>query len=673
MQDVSAGLVAFCIAAPCAGGIVAVALETPSSPSTTCRRASRPARRVFSIQTCSAVALDVTGPTVLTGPSLQPALGPGSLPAASSAAEREARIWISFTGTSPGDTTTGTVTVHCPQTGQDFIIPIHANTIPQPTVASVLVLDKSGSMDDPSGIPGLKRIDVLHAAAPGYATLLPDADGIGVVSFDQDAHPVMGVTGAAVGGRTGATAAIAAHSTNLLGMTAIGDGVELAHNTLQPLTGYEHKAMVVFTDGEETASKYIHEVAGLINDRVFAIGLGTVEEVNPVALSKLVANTGGYLLMTDALGPNDTFRLAKYFVQILAGVTNAEVVVDPEGLLPPGVEARIPFDLTEADYGADAIVLSPAPWALDFELETPAGVRIDRTALAGILGVQFTAGAELAFYRLTLPVVVGGVGAQRGRWHIVLGSSKQEWKKYLTSQRERPWGTASHRLGVPYSAIVHARSSLRLAAYATQTSHEPGATLALRAVLTEIDLPVAGRARYASRWGGPMVPARWSSSANRKTASSKAARRRRSPVSTRCVSGPPGRRCGDFRSPASRRAPVSSGGAAMGPTRAPAPRKTANPGAECCVVFSRTAPSGAGSRASTWTPSAWASVSTRPARRTERGGRRSHSPPARRNRWRARVSSVWTLPGRQPTLRLISSSENPAASSSSRRRSCRGK
>ncbi|MEO6191738.1 MAG: M14 family zinc carboxypeptidase [Thermoanaerobaculia bacterium] len=502
IQDVSAGLIAFCLAAPCGGGVVAVGLDTPALSFHDVPAGVETVRAaVFSVQTCGAVAFNVTsGPSVTSGPgSFGLPLGNGSLPAAPTAAEREVRIWVSFKGTNPGDVTAGTMTIHCPQTGQDFVIPITANTIAQPKVASVLVLDKSGSMDDPSGIPGQRRIDVLHAAAPSYVTLLPDNDGIGVVSFDQDAHPVQPVTTAgALGvgaGRVGATAAITAHATNPAGSTAIGDGVELAHNTLQPLAGYDRKAIVVFTDGEETAAKYIADVAGLINERVFAIGLGTVEQVNPVALNKLVNNTGGYLLMTDALGPNDIFRLAKYFVQILAGVTNAEVVVDPDGSLPPGVEVRVPFDLTEADYASDPVVLSPAPWAFGFELETPAGVRIDHHALGGVLGVQFVDGAQLNAYRLSLPVVAGGAGAHAGRWHVVLGVRDDGWKKYLAWLRQHDRALGSAGLGVPYSVVVQARSNLSMAAYLTQPSYEPGTTLQLRAVLTEIGLPVEGRAR----------------------------------------------------------------------------------------------------------------------------------------------------------------------------------
>lgn len=498
IKDVTSGLIGFCLDAPCGGGIIAIGLNTPTitfndvpAGVTTSRAA------VFSVQTCSAVDLNITsGPSVTSGPgSFGVALAAPPLPTASSDAEREARIWISFTGTNPGDVTQGTMKVHCPQTGTDFVIPIAANTIAQPKIAAVMVLDKSGSMNDPSGIPGQRRIDVLHAAAPSFVALLPDPDGVGVVSFDTDASLVDSVQDGSAG-RAAATTAIANHTTNINGLTAIGDGVELAHNTLAPLTGYDNKATVVFTDGQETAAKYISDVASLIDERVFAIGLGTVQEVNPVALNSLVNNTGGYLLMTDALGPNDIFRLAKYFVQILAGVTNAEIVVDPEGQLPPGLEVKIPFDLNETDYGSDAIVLSPFPQVFSFELETPDGARIT-SALTGVIGASFMTGAQLSFYRMNLPLVVNGSGAHAGRWYVVLKINEIGWKTYLTELRRQdtPAATlASAALGVPYSVIVHARSSLAMGAYLTQPSHEPGTVLRLRATLNEIGLPVEKRA-----------------------------------------------------------------------------------------------------------------------------------------------------------------------------------
>lgn len=497
IKDVTAGLIGFCSSAPCGNGSIALSLKTPVINFNNVPAGVMTSRAaVFSVQSCSAIDLNVTsGPSVVSGPGVFGLpFGGGALPAASSALERDVRIWVSYTGTSVGDHATGTMTVTCSQTAQSFVIPITANTIAQPAIAACLVLDQSGSMDFASGIPSKRRIDVLHDAAPSFVSLLPDNDGIAIVSFDQTAYLRMAVkvAGPLSGGvgRVLASAAITNHVTNPAGSTSIGNGVELAHNTMVPVTGFDSTALVVFTDGEENTYKFIHDVQSLINNRVFAVGLGTVTEVNPVALNQLVNNTGGYLLLTDNLGPSDIFKLQKYFVQIMASATNADVVVDPDGFLPPVGEIRIPFDLTEADYGSDVILLSPAPWAFGFQLETPSGVRVHHTALGGVFGVKFVQSTNLSFYRLTLPVVAVGSSAQSGQWSIILEVSKDAWKEYISSQRDKPGA----RIGVPYSAVVHARSSLNLDAFVAQTSHVPGAKLDLRAVLKEMDLPVEKRA-----------------------------------------------------------------------------------------------------------------------------------------------------------------------------------
>ena len=66
-------------------------------------------------------------------------------------------------------------------------------------------------------------------------------------------------------------------------------------------------------------------------------------------------------------------RLSKYFLQILAGITNANVILDPHGVLVPGAVQKIPFQVSETDFGLDAFLLCPAPYLVDFELETPDG------------------------------------------------------------------------------------------------------------------------------------------------------------------------------------------------------------------------------------------------------------------------------------------------------------
>jgi hypothetical protein len=363
-----------------------------------------------------------------------------------------------------------------------------------------------------SGLPGFPaRNDVLKFAAPVFVNLLQENNGIGVVAFDHDAHDRMAVqTIGPIGPldlvRNTALGVIAAHTPNPAGATAIGDGVENAHNLLSAAPGYDEHAMVVLTDGHETAYKYISDVAGLINERVFAIGLGTAAQIQPAALTALTNGTGGYLLLTGVVGPDDMFRLSKYYLQILAGVTNYDIVLDPKAAIKPGQVHRIPYDLNEADIGVDAILLGETSLPLiRFALETPSGDLIDSVVAGANPAIDFVAAQNVSFYRMTLPVPVGAAGASAGRWHAVLEVNEEYYKRYLSTLDDLPeWYQRVRAHGVRYSLSVQSYSGFRLQARLLQSSNEPGAILTVRAVLTEYGLPVEGdRAQVSAEFARP--------------------------------------------------------------------------------------------------------------------------------------------------------------------------
>ncbi|NBC01073.1 MAG: S8 family serine peptidase [Bacteroidetes bacterium] len=454
---------------------------------------------VFSVMSCQPVTLEiVSGP----GADFDTPLGASNaLDPVGDASPREGRIWIGYTGTTDGDTASGSVTIQWVETGQEWTVPITANTVSRPTVAIALVLDRSGSMNFSSGIADLPtRVDVLKSAVPPLLEVMHEDNALGVVSFDEDAHDVMPITLAGPpvfgAGRAAARSAVDGHTPNPSGLTAIGDGVARAHDHLAAETGFDRKSMIVLTDGHETAAQYIADIDHLVNERVYAIGLGTAETIQPAALSALTNATNGYLLLTGDLAGTDYFLLAKYYLQILAGVANEDVVLDPQGFIAPGQTYRVPFRLNEADISSDVILLSPAPQAVRFMVETPAGDLITPGIASGVPGVSFAAGSNVSYYRLTLPVPIGA-GAAAGQWHALLKVDEKYFRRYLDEVAEgapalHPQASAH---GVRYSLNVHAYSNLRLRATLAQNSLEPGATLSIRAVLTEYGLPVEGRAQ----------------------------------------------------------------------------------------------------------------------------------------------------------------------------------
>ncbi|MEX2264197.1 MAG: M14 family zinc carboxypeptidase [Bryobacteraceae bacterium] len=502
VADVSAGILGFCLEALCQSAF-SVDLQTLSVNFNDVPEAETTARAiVFSVISCQAATFQiVSGPAVTSGPGSFGTLPSpnAALPAAAALTIREARLWLSFTGTNDGDITEGEVTVRLAESGQEWVIPISSNTINRPTVAAVMVLDQSGSMTFASGLPGFAtRNDVLKFAAPVFVNLIQEDNGIGIVAFDHDAFDRMAVQTVGPPGpfdpvRATALGVIAAHAPNPAGNTAIGDGVENAHNMLTAAPGFDFHAMVVFTDGHETASKYIADVAPLINERVFAIALGTADQIQPAALTALTNGTGGYLYLTGAVGPDDLFLLSKYYLQVLAGVTNQDIVLDPQGAIKPGQKHRIAFDLNEADIGVDGILLGETNLPVfRFVLETPAGDVIDPAVAAGTPGASYTAAQGVSFYRMTLPVPIGA-GARAGKWHAVLTVDEVYYKRYLASLDNYPdlyQKVKAH--GVRYSLSIHSYSGIRLQPRLTQTSQEPGATLTVRAVLTEYGIPIGG-------------------------------------------------------------------------------------------------------------------------------------------------------------------------------------
>jgi len=459
----------------------------------------------FSAYSCQDVHLAITaGPTVLTGP-------PGSnfgtllstsvtIPHILSLMPPVGRLWISFKGTHAFDVATGTVTVHCTETNQDFVIQIAANTIARPTVATMLILDQSGSMDWLAGIdPTTKRIDILHQAATQFVQLAQDSsrvgDGVGMVSFDNNAYPGVPVTRNMGTGFDLAPVINAIQNLHPAGATSIGNGVALGRSTLTPVTGYDQKALVVFTDGLENTSLYIADVMGSINDRTFAIGLGTVQQVSVGALTSLANNTGGRLLLSGRLSPSidDYFRLSKFFIQVLAGVKNINIVTDPSGYISPGMKVRIPFVLNETDIDSTVILLTDLH-AVRFLVETPAGDIMDPVQ-AGALGATYALGTNMSYYRFTLPLPLGSNPAQAGTWYALLEVDEKIFRRYAQASHESVGAQAARIAhGIRYNLSAQAYSNLRMEAGLSQNSLQPGATLTLRAALYEYGIPVEHRA-----------------------------------------------------------------------------------------------------------------------------------------------------------------------------------
>lgn len=425
---------------------------------------------------------------------------------------QEAYLWVAYTGATPGDVHAGSITVRHEQTGAVWTIPITANTVARKTACVMLVLDRSGSMDFSSGVGTNKRIDVLRYSAGILLEAVHEGDGVGIVAFDHDPVPVLVPPLGPLGQpslfdplRAQLKSAVSAFSPNLAGATSIGDGLEIGQTELSPVAGYDIKASVVFTDGYENSQKWIADVGPAITDRTYAVALGRAENIRPATLTSVTNGTGGYCVLTDELNNDSRYKLAKYFLQVLAGVKNDQVVVDPPVTVGIGDTVDVPFALAETDFVADVIFLTRHPELVEMTLVTPAGDVIDSAFVAGLGGRNYVkVGEDIVYYRLTLPAPVAA-GAHEGTWHARLHLPKDAVKRARHGEEPLAREELETLLGKGLDGVVlvHASSNLRMTAQVKQDSFEPGAKVLLRVSLTEYDVPVAQRAKVEAAITSP--------------------------------------------------------------------------------------------------------------------------------------------------------------------------
>jgi hypothetical protein len=189
--------------------------------------------------------------------------------------------------------------------------------------------------------------------------------------------------------------------------------------------------------------------------------------------------------------------LATYYQQIIAGVTNHDIVLDPEGWVQPGVVVRIPFWIAETDILARAVLLTPQPWGLQFALETPDGDIVSQAM--GNPMVEWRSGSGLQMYRVSVPLPVGANEAHAGEWHMLLAVGGRGG----TIATHALVGAAQGVKAVRYSVMVQAYSNLTMAASLAQSSNEPGATIYMRAFLREYDQPLTASANVRAELTRP--------------------------------------------------------------------------------------------------------------------------------------------------------------------------
>lgn len=400
-------------------------------------------------------------------------------------------VYVAFEATTGAGVVNGSLEVSAE--GQTETVSLIAEAVPPVPVDSVLVLDRSGSMSDPSGAFGLTKMDVAIEAAELYVSLLKETDQIGVVRYNDGSGAAdvlltpreAGALGTGLG-RQAASAALVPANFNPIGGTSIGSGIINGSNQLATASA-DARALVVLTDGRQNTAPDVADGQSVVqaqtpNQRVFAVGLGLNQLED--TLNEIASVTNGVAQVTGELVDEREFLLQKLYVQILSDVSDEAFVKDPVEELRPTECRATPVYLSELDVACDFIVTwrpsSIYPKYTKVWLEAPNGDVFDTSTTNPAIDVVHA--AQHLFFRVQLPVQTGALDADGAP--VQLGPGR--WKVWVEALHHR----SEFQPNLVYSVMAKARSNLLAPGRVEQDSYEPGSEMRIVVEPQLFGLPV---------------------------------------------------------------------------------------------------------------------------------------------------------------------------------------
>ncbi|MBN2653675.1 MAG: choice-of-anchor D domain-containing protein [Nitrospirae bacterium] len=422
-------------------------------------------------------------------------------------------------------------------TTASWTIPLQAQIIAVEAVDAILVLDRSGSMDQSLG--SRKKIDAALAGGQLFAELSREnvEDRLGIVRYNQTPEIVQSITDITTASKPTIVSQISSSNFTPDGTTAIAGGMIVGMNdintpraTIPPVL---HKALVVLTDGKDNTGylnpadnqwysllggEVWHPNGGNVmtvpinipsDIKVYGIGLGTNEDVDSGRLDVISSATGAPFRVTGDLSGEAYFTLEKYFTEIYMEVASNVLIMDPVWTINPGQEHRVDFYMLKGDVSALVVIFDQNGIRLPFHLETPTGEIIDVTSVPP--GFQLRSGLSATARFVELRVPQGDPLRYAGRWQVVVnhpgkvcygGAAGYATHAAITHV---PDYNATIGFGfvvgdkcvdynepVSYGLAIGAGSNFRMQPFVTPGIVHTGEPILLSAMVSEAGLPVAG-------------------------------------------------------------------------------------------------------------------------------------------------------------------------------------
>jgi hypothetical protein len=344
--------------------------------------------------TVTGTGFSLTDTLAVTGATI---LGPHNVPP-----NQTWKPLVVFAPTALGPATgTMTVTTNDPANPSLGPFPLSATGVDDAPAALELVLDRSGSMADPTP-GGTKMADLQRTVALFAGVVIPgQGDEMGSVWFSFQAVPLtpFGSYDAAKQSQIKMDVSTLVP----LGGTGIGAGLQLAQGQLGGST-VARRLILVFTDGIENLPPKIATVKpGIVGAGIeaYAVALGRPQDVSRAALSDLAWSSKGKFFQTE-----DALLLRKHFVQVLVDAFRQNVATDPVHTIQQGQTVTVPVSLTDCEHRVAFVLAWEDPSAqLGLEIQAPDGTVYTPTAASTNKLVRYGQDVGHRWYQVAFPPV----------------------------------------------------------------------------------------------------------------------------------------------------------------------------------------------------------------------------------------------------------------------------
>lgn len=440
---------------------------------------------------------------------------------------------VFFANAAPPYTATATLTIdnhNDPSAAASFTYALTGEVIAANVVDVVGVFDTSGSMGGAVAGGGTKMAAAIQAGKLLVELLPPDLNNrVAATRFSTDASTFLPIDFLTTGNQPAKRDAIADPPLSPAGWTAIAAGamtgvVEFANPRPGGPPPNLTKAMIVLTDGiDNTAYKnpadnqYYSILGGPARDpanlsntvntlpfvppsdvEIYAVGLGTGQDISIQQLAALSGSAGGYYGSVDPTRPAAAYELMKFYTQIFMDLVDTSTIVDPKNVINAGDKHIIEFDVLRGDVNGMVVMYDFDGERLPFYLETPNGEMIDAAFVPA--GFQLRSGwtDQTRFLDFQLPVEDPGRFA--GRWKlVVLHRGRVCYGRPVDDKDDGdrelgflPRECRETKAPVEYGYAIGVGSNFRLQAYVTPGSVKVGDPIRLTGVPTEAGLAVTG-------------------------------------------------------------------------------------------------------------------------------------------------------------------------------------